>query len=427
MGAGRWRSLHVSLSRRRSLATLSSILRLSGKPGNRAGEAKAPRRPRVRSASVLTIDGLLFITLGLLIGLSALNSGQNLLYLVLSMMLSMLIISVILARNNLRRLTPYRNYPLEFYAGQTVQGFIELHNAKRVYYSYAIGVQEVIGGPLRGGKDLETRVFRGFALIVPPGRRAQCPLSINLAVRGLYTIRQARIISRFPFGFFEKMRSYPDAAKILVYPKLVPAYALMAYCPQFFGELEAERKGRGSTIFGIRDYQHGDSARLIHWKLSAKGHGIKAKEFEQEESRSYRLMLDLRCPENPSPAILADFEKAVSVAATLARMMLQQGARVALWTTLGNVPHSTGMRHLQRIMRALAQVEPLTPTARPVTPEAAEKETVEVWLEYLPASGPEAFKPEPAIRRGRNHRSIDVRKIEIPQEPSESVVVRARE
>lgn len=387
------------------------------------GAAGRGRRLRARSSSSLTIDGLLFITLGLLIGLSALNSGQNLLYLVLSMMLSMLIVSLLLARNNLRRLTLRRNYPLEFYAGQSIQGIVEIHNAKRLFFSYAISVQEVLGGPLRGGRDVETRVFRAFALIAPPGRPAHCPVTFTLPVRGLYTIRQARIISRFPFGFFEKMRTMPESTKILVYPRLVPTFALMAHCPQFFGEVETERKGRGSTLFDVRDYQPGDPARLIHWRLSAKGQGIKAKEFEQEESRAYRLMLDLRGPAQPGPALAADFEKAVSVAATLARLMLQQGARVALWTTLGNVPHGTGMRHLQRILRALAQVEPQPPETRPTLPEAAEKQTVEVWIDFLPTAGPEAFKPEPAVRRSANHRVIDVRKLEMPQEPPESVVV----
>lgn len=407
------------------MAKLFSIARRAGGPADGgAGEAAGPaRRTRARASSSLTIDGLLFITLGLLIGLSALNSGQNLLYLVLAMMLSMLIVSVLLARNNLRRLTLRRNYPLEFYAGQSIQGIVEIHNAKRLFYSYAVSVQEVVGGPLRGGRDLETRVFRAFALLVPPGRRAHCPLTISLPVRGLYTIRQARIISRFPFGFFEKMRSTPEAAKILVYPRLVPTFALMAHCPQFFGEVEAERKGRGTTLFDVRDYQPGDPARLIHWRLSAKGQGIKAKEFEQEESRAYRLMLDLRCPPQPGPALVAEFEKAVSVAATLARLMLQQGARVALWTTLGNVPHGTGMRHLQRILRALAQVEPQAPETRPAAPEASDKQTVEVWIEFLPAGGPDAFKPEPAVRRSPVHRVIDVRKLDLPQEPPETVVV----
>ena len=408
------------------LAALPKLTRNGARKGVKTDTPdSAPPRRRVKASSALTIDGLLFITLGLMIGLSALNTGQNLLYLILSMMISMLIVSLLLARNNLRRLSVQRNYPLEFYAGQNIQGTLEIHNGKRLFYSYAIGLHEVIGGPARGGRDLKTHSYRSFAMIVPPGKQTHCAIAINLPARGLYTIRQARIISRFPFGFFEKMRTAPEAAKILVFPRLIPAYALLAHCPQFFGETETERKGRGGGIFGVRDYQSGDPARLIHWKISAKGHGIKLKEFEQEESRSYRLMLDLRCPDNPSAALLADFEKAVSVTATLARMMLKQGAMVALWTTVGNVPRGNGIRHLQRILRAMAQVEPMTPQAKVAPPELNDREAIEVWVDFMPVGGEGAFQPEPVVRRAPNHRVVDARKIEMPEDPPQAVVIKA--
>lgn len=360
----------------------------------------------------------MFISLALLIGLASVNTGANLLYLVLSMMLSMLIISGIVARANLGRLSARRLYPLEFHAGRAVQGRIELLNDKRVLTSYALGIRDVIEGPLGGGKAGETHLVKAFVLMVPPHQRASCQIKLNLSARGLYMMRQVRILSRFPFGFFEKMRVQEEIGKILVYPRLLPAVAVLTQCPRLAGELEADRKGFGSGIFSVRDYEPGDPARFIHWKLSAKGHGLKVKEMEQEESRCYRLMLDLRCPEAPSPALRERFEKAVSVAATLARILLRQGATVALWTSEGNVPLSEGTRHLQRIMRALAEIQPLAPDAPVIPAPADEHEVSPIWIEYrAEEERPSELAGGTGRGAGRRH-EIDVRRIVVP-EPSE--------
>jgi len=382
--------------------------------GPAAGER--PRRHKKAASSVgITIEGVLFITLTFLIGLAAINTGQNLLFLMFSLMLATLILSGLAARHNLRRLAVRRFYPLEFYAGQTVNGRIEIDNAKRLFASTSIGLEDVIGGPGHAPRP-QTHSLRTFALMIPPRRRVSCAVRLTLPGRGLYTLRHVRILSRYPFGFFEKMQRHEIGGKLLVYPRLFPALAVLAHCPHLTHDLEVDRKGAGSSLFGVRDYQPGDPVRLIHWKLSAKGHGYKVKEFEQEESRSYRLMLDLHAPAPPSEGLLADFEKAVSITATLARTLLREEAAVGLWTSTGNIPLAAGPRHLRRIMRALAQIQLQPPEARRVYPEANGHGVTQIWIEYHPAGARPAGAAGPP--RGADRRyTIDVRKVAVSEDP----------
>ncbi len=357
----------------------------SMKRGNTPPPNEAPPRNKSTVQQRITLEGILFIMTALVIGFAATNTGANLLYLVLSMMLAMLIVSGILTRANIKKLTIKRRYPQEFQAGQDARGVVEIHNGKRLTHSFALRVEEEVTGPV-GAAEPRTVSVHGFALIVPAKDKTICPITFNLPARGQYTIQQGCLTTRYPFSLFVKTRVFPDQEKLLVFPKLIPTVSLLPHCQHLLGEHENNRKGHGSGIFGIRNYDAGDSSRIIHWKHSAKGQGLKVKEFEHEDSRSFRIMLDLRCLQEgkTSAKLLDDFEAAVSVAASLARLMLTQNIIVGMWTSIGNIPMGAGQPQQQRILRALAQVQPQPLDGTPVYP-ARTIQSMDIWIEYFSA------------------------------------------
>ena len=122
-------------------------------------------------------------------------------------------------------------------------------------------------------------------------------------------------------------------------------------------------------------------------------------------------MLDLRCPADPPAAMLADFEKAVSVAASLARHLLLGNTALGLWTSAGNIPVDVGQGHLHRIMRALATVQPQRPDEPPAPAPRDLNLVTQVWIHYQGGTGGRTHGPRP----GRSSHVIDVRRLHIPE------------
>jgi len=380
----------------------------------RRGAAATIRRARrlrgFRHTTHVSGEGLLFVALALLIGLAAINTGTNLLYLILAIMISMLLHSFLLAWINLSRLRMSRLYPLEFHAGETVQGQVELRNGKRLWGSYAIGVVDFVDGPANPELEESNLTLSAFGVSVAPRGQIRCPVQFTLPQRGLYLLHHALLTSRYPFGLFERSVRFDEPAQLLVYPRLLSEIAIAPHLPSVVGELAREKKGPGSGIHGIRAYREGDPQRQIHWKHSARGQGLMVKEMEQEQTRSYRLMLDLRRPHEPAEDLLANLELAVSLAATLARMLLRQECRVGLWTSMGNVPAGVGRQHLKRILRALAQVSSQPAGTTPVWPEGQLEDEAEIWIDYY-TSDDRAARFGTIIPRRPGCHVIDIRRL----------------
>lgn len=371
--------------------------------GENGGEVIQARR--LRLSNRVTVEGAMFISLALLIGVAAINTGTNLLYLVLGVMLAMLLTSGLLSRNNMRKLGFSRHYPLTLYAGEPSRGMIEVANSKRTTRVYSLGVVDEVVGPTESWIPAEKHAVRGFASQVGKRERAWCPVVLELAERGIYKLSRARVVSRYPFGFLEHSVLFEQAGTLLVYPRLFPSSVFMQFSPRVLGEIENNKRGMGIGIFGVRNYEAGDPVRFIHWKQSAKGQGLKTKEFEEEVSHSFLLMLDLRCPADPPKEMLQEFEKAVSLTASLARHLIVNNAAVGLWTSAGNIAANSGQNHLNRIMRTLACVQPQKPDAVPVAPPRVIGRMMHLWIQFQPAAS------LPGFGNGPDFHVIDVRKL----------------
>jgi uncharacterized protein (DUF58 family) len=265
-----------------------------------------------------TRAGKLFVGLTFGAGVAAVNTGNNLLYLVLGLMLSTLVVSGILSEQALRGLRVGRRVPSRAFAGQPCLVAISLENRKRRLPSYAVSVRsgDREAPPLVhflkvGPGDTQVRTHR----FVPP-RRGLVPLGL------------LHVVTRFPFGLVEKGRRVPMDDGLLAYPALVPAPDAPPSLMAERAEAIARGVGAGSEVAGIREYRSGDEARIIHWARTASLGKVVVRERHQDAVA--RLVLEVDGAHRADSGTPADeaFEQALRVAGSQTVRALAQGTAV---------------------------------------------------------------------------------------------------
>ncbi len=305
-----------------------------------------------------TKEGLSFVLFTFAVGIAAVNTGNNLLYLILAMMLSLIIVSGVLSEQCLRHLAVTRHFPAKLFARSLNTFQIRVTNHHRVFPSFSIQVKEEEG---TNPQSSEAYFFK-----LPAGASRTSGCSITPANRGRYVFQNVAFRTRFPFGLFQKslIRLFPD--EVLVYPAIYPVQTLIEENLLTIGTAqELNRQGTGATLYNLRDYQEGDDARNIHWKTSARQARLFSKQYEQEEEKRIRLTLDQELSADlqsgePSSDLLEDFEYAVSLTASLAVYFMNKGYWVELQTGSDTVPFGIGQSHLDRILQPLALIRPLS-------------------------------------------------------------------
>lgn len=301
---------------------------------------RPPRRLR------FTPEGTRFVVVALAIGVAAINTGNNLLYLVLAMMLSLIILSGILSESSLRMVNVRRTLPKEAFAGKPFLVRVTASNAKRRFPSISLTFKDHIDKFGPAGSQ--------YFLKIPPMGDASGSYHMTLDRRGEYAFQHGRLATSYPFGLFLKSKETGEASEILVYPKILDARELLWASGVNEGEIESRIKGRGTDLYGLRGYVLGDDRRSIHWKTSAKLSKLYIREFAREDARRVTLFLDDCIP----PGFEEALEKGITIAASLASHFLYKGYQVGLATSAEDIPLGIGMEHLFKILRLLALVSP---------------------------------------------------------------------
>lgn len=285
---------------------------------------RAPRR-----ALSFTREGKALVVITLGVGFAAVNTGNNLLYLVLGMLLSMIIVSGVLSEQTLRRLEVTRELPRQAFAGRPFLTGITLVNRKRRLPSFSVQVEDVVEG--------QPLAKKCYFLKVPAGARQQTSYRAELTRRGRYRYEGLRLGTRFPFSFFVKMKRYDAPAELLVLPRVHPVGALLLEAGAPRGVVERPRRGAGREFHGLRAYRPGDDARDIHWKRSAREGRLVLREYQSEGGRAVTVLLNDRVPAGlaTDPVAADELEQCVDLAASLVVHFAERGHRVELRTVGG--------------------------------------------------------------------------------------------
>ena len=268
----------------------------------------------------LTRDGIIYLAAIFILIFAALNTGNNLLFMILACCLAAILISGVLSRTVLTGVELKFDLPEHIFAGQPVLAELELRNLKPIWPSFSL---RVIGDPdKRLGQILTRPVFFPY---IPRKSSARQKVELQFPRRGVYRQDAFGIRTRFPFGFFEKTCRVDSDIEIVVYPEVTPTEQFYEVLPLLSGEMASHFRGRGHELHSLREYAPTDSARFVDWKVTARIGRLVVREFAREDERRVMLVLDpFVGPPRVELGVLAAaehaerFDRAVSLAACIA-------------------------------------------------------------------------------------------------------------
>ncbi len=362
--------------------------------------------PLARSASAeasqldlpfeFTLGGALFTGLLVIVGFAAWNTGNNLLFLVLSALLSALIISFVFGSSCLKKLDVKMRFPDTIFAGESTPISVTLINRKKLFPTVSV-VAEVRGRQKKKSIlfDELSKLFPVFLIEkfvyppilkhtlsyfmhVPRSGSVESQVAHVFEDRGRFIIKDFELSTQFPFGFFRhRRRLLAEEVEILILPKIVPVEEIISGFETEIGKLPRLRRGSGSDLLSLRDYQPQDDLRYVDWKATAKTRRLMIRDFASEDQKRFLLIFDTRIYVDEkdkgklfrqliaeeqngtkSSSFSLRFEKGVKLAASLLYHFNKEEAEFCLITKDFANEFSTGKAHLYSTLRHLATVEP---------------------------------------------------------------------
>jgi uncharacterized protein (DUF58 family) len=320
--------------------------------------------------------------------LAALNTGNNLLFMILASMLAGIIMSGILSSIVLTGVDMKLDLPEHIFAQQPVIAELELTNEKYSLPSFSLrvgaelkkdrrdssarqksaGLRMTVESDKRKGEQRERAEILSrpvYFPYIPKRRSVRQQVELNFPRRGVHRQDLFTIATKFPFGFLQKTRRVETPMEVVVYPRVEPTEEFFEILPLLSGEIESFYRGRGHDLYSVRDYQPTDSARFVHWKASARSATLKVREFTREDERRVMLVLDPFLTEGAaSSAPTADafgeeaqFEKAVSLCACLAWHFYEVDSELQFRTPSFDTPMSPAAEIIYPTLRELAFIE----------------------------------------------------------------------
>jgi uncharacterized protein (DUF58 family) len=278
--------------------------------------------------------GYIYIVLTIAIGFSAVNTANNLLYIVTSTLLSYMLVSGIFGRKNLRGIDIALEFPKERFAGSTVPVGVKLINRRRFMPAFLIRV-------LVGSEEV---------LFTMVSARSSSMLYLNMVFeeRGKHTVSGITMASIFPFNFFTRYRRLTRNLELIVYPRLQSSHLkpLPANRTKWRGDASSDLSGYDSDLLSIRDYVFGDAMKYISWKATAKTGRLKTKELSTTESPN--IMIDFNRLEKQN------LEHTLSCIAYVVVTFIHAGTAVGLAIDGDTYPPSRSAAHKTLLLTRLA-------------------------------------------------------------------------
>ena len=317
---------------------------------------------RFDSPVEVTSGGAIFLAIVGVVGFAAWNTGNNLLFMIFSLLFSTLFVGGVAARASLRDLIVSARFPDHIFAGEAAPVIVTLRNAKRVLPSFSILVEA--RGPGESSKRRRRKRFikrpLAYFTYVPHHAAAEQRVEQLFMNRGHVLINGFELSTRFPFGFFRFRRQLRARnVDIVVYPKPEPVGDELHLLPTYAGRVASIRRGVGQDLFSLRDYQPQDDLRHIDWKATARSRNLTVREFSAEDERRITIVLDTRdLSDSDQENFLPRFEAGVVQAASLLQHFVDERAEVRLMVGNELGRYGGGLKHLYECLRRLAVVSP---------------------------------------------------------------------
>ncbi len=274
--------------------------------------------------------GYIFMFVSVFLGIAAVNTGNNLLYMIVSFMLSFMLVSGFMARYNLRGLKIKLIPPPDVYAGKPARFRLIAENKKRIpSFLVRVMIEEA------GGK----------ALFLYIKERRETEISLKFPGRGYIEKINVLLVSDFPVGMFDRGRREEAEINVTVFPE--PVRAEMYVSSE--SEEESSESGRteGAGYEDLRDLKPyaGEPAKYIHWKASAKRDELIVREMEGEGGKP--VIIDME-------KMGGDLEERISKCAYLVEHLMRAGNPVGFKYKDIYIEPDIGDGHRRKILSRLA-------------------------------------------------------------------------
>lgn len=289
-----------------------------------------------------TRSGLFFTGGAFAVGFAAINTGNNLLYLLLGAMLGFIAISSWLSEQVIGEIRALRRAPRGVTVGNPLRIRYQVVNRRKRIPAFALEI---------GEEDLPGQAFIPF---LGAGGTVAAASENRFIRRGVFPLTAVTISTSFPFGLFRKTRTLEAPGELVIWPrtdrKLRPPSTGGGRSP-LGGALRVGATGPRGEYRGLRGYRPGDDPRDIHWRTSARLGTPMVKEYEENRGETLWVCLDTRGEAGDRA------EDAVETAASLVARAFREGRRFGLSAPGVSVDPGQGPGHLERVLDALARVD----------------------------------------------------------------------
>lgn len=379
----------------------------------------------------ITTGGAVMIVLLLVVGFSAWNTGNNLLFLVLSLLVAAMFVGFFAGNICLKKLDVKMRFPETIFAGEPTPITVSLGNRKRLFPAFSVVAdvrgkerEQSIAAPElhailprfiadRLSRSPTVRKTLGHFVYVPRKKTVENKIEYTFTNRGRFLIKNFELSTRFPFGFFRHRRRLPaQETELVIFPKIESFRALSGEVPLDAGRLTCNKRGLGQDLLALRDYQPNDDLRRIDWKATARSRHLTVREFAAEDERRVTVIFDRLVAEDEQNKLsLRDklsaeqsgkgsaaserFESGVAIAASILTHFSDELAEFRLVIDGDTSEFASGRSHLYEALKRLALVAPLETDSEPKREfERIPRDRDESHTFFVTANGSESIPAE---------------------------------
>ena len=341
-----------------------------------------------------TTGGAVMLVLVLIVGFSAWNTGNNLLFLVLSFLIAAMIVGFFAGSICLKKLDVTMRFPETIFAGEPTPILVSINNRKRLFPAFSVVVEvrgkererSIAAADLdailpkwiasRLGRSPIVRRTLNHFVHVAAKETIEAKTNHTFAHRGRLLIKDFELSTKFPFGFFRHRRRLPAReAELIVFPKIIDVSPEIDSVPLDLGKQTSSKRGMGQDLLSLRNYQPHDDLRRIDWKATARTRQLTVREFAAEDEKKATVVFDTVIPRDTAKALNVreklvaeqsgklvvaseQFETGASIAASILAQFNDDQAETKLVINCDAGEFDTGRPHLYESLKRLALTEP---------------------------------------------------------------------
>ena len=167
---------------------------------------------------------------------------------------------------------------------------------------------------------------------VPAWSVSRFEWEIKPSRRGRLPVEAPKLMTAFPFGFYDASSEIKVEGNTLVWParqNLQGSPSVQGSQISIEGSASRRAGNDGDTI-GVRDYRQGDSIKQVHWSQTARLNRIIVRERQACSSNPVRVIVDLTREHHEGDINQNSYEPSIRLAATICSHFHQRHAEINL-------------------------------------------------------------------------------------------------